>query len=185
MLQFGMPYGFQQALDRKYAILAQDTAARANAANADANLTNVRAGLLPAESAANVGLTVAQTGQARAQTHSIDENTKFVKPLAEASIFNTKAQGTLFGQQAYGEYQLNRLSPTLAGGKRAPAAACRRGARTSTSSCSRSSKRVLATTRDVAYAAACGPTPGRDNGGPPSWTDSKTKVVARSVARAL
>lgn len=110
MLDFGMPLGFQQALDRKYALIAQDTAARANAANADANLTTVRAGLLPSESKANVGLT-------QAQTRSVDENTKFVKPLAEASIFNTKAQGTLFGQQAYGEYQLNRLSPTLAGGR--------------------------------------------------------------------
>jgi hypothetical protein len=114
MLQFGMPYGFQQALDRKYALIAQDTAARANAANADAGLTNVRAGLLPAESKANIGLTTAQTGLAGAQTKSVNENTKFVKPLAEASIFNTKAQGTLFGQQAAGEYQLNRLSPTLA-----------------------------------------------------------------------
>jgi hypothetical protein len=117
MIQFGMPAGFQQALDRKYSIMAQDVAARANAANADANLTNTRAGLLPAESKANVGLTVAQTGQSNAQAKNIEENTKFVKPLADASIFNTTAQGTLFGQQAYGEYQLNRLSPTLAGGK--------------------------------------------------------------------
>lgn len=117
MLQFGMPAGFEAALDRKYAILAQDTAARANAANADANLTSVRAGLLPAESAANVGLTRAQTGLTGAQTKSVDENTKQIKPLAEASIFNTTAQGALFGQQAYGEYQLNRLSPTLSGGK--------------------------------------------------------------------
>jgi hypothetical protein len=117
MLQFGMPAGFQQALDRKYAIMAQDVAARANAANADANLTNTKAGLLPAESKANVGLTVAQTGQSNAQARSIDENTKFVAPLAKASIFNTKAQGALFGQQAMGEYQLNRLSPTLGGGK--------------------------------------------------------------------
>jgi hypothetical protein len=114
MLNYGMPYGFQEALDRKYALMAQDTAARANAANADANLTNTRAGLLPAESKANVGLTVAQTGLAGAQARGVDENTKFVKPLAEASIFNTRAQGTLFGQQAAGEYQLNRLSPTLA-----------------------------------------------------------------------
>jgi hypothetical protein len=117
MLNFGMPYGFQQDLDRKYAILAQDTAARANAANAEANVNNTRAGLLPAESAANVGLTVAQTGQSKAQTRSIDENTKFIEPLAKASIFNTAAQGSLYGQQAYGEYQLNRLSPTLGGGK--------------------------------------------------------------------
>lgn len=115
MLNFGMPYGFKEALDRKYAILAADTAARANAANAEANVNNTRAGLMPAESKANIGLTTAQTGLAGAQTKSVNENTKFVKPLAEASIFNTRAQGSLFGQQAYGEYQLNRLSPTLAG----------------------------------------------------------------------
>jgi hypothetical protein len=114
MLQFGMPYGFQEALDRKYALLAQDTASRAAAANADANLTNVRAGLLPAESKANIGLTGAQTGLAGAQARSVDENTKFIKPLAQASLFNTKAQGALYGQQALGESQINRLSPTLA-----------------------------------------------------------------------
>lgn len=109
-LNFGMPFGFQEALDRKYAIMAQDTAARANAANAEANVNAVRAKLMPSESAANVGLT-------KAQTASVDENTKFIKPLAEASIFNSRAQGSLFGQQAYGEYQLNRLSKSLAGGK--------------------------------------------------------------------
>jgi hypothetical protein len=131
--------------------MARDTDARANAANAEANVNNTRAGLMPAESKANIGLTVAQTGQAGAQTRSIDENTKFVKPLAEASIFNTRAQGSLFGQQAVGEYQLNRLSPTLAGGKPARSARrawCRSGARTSTRSSSRSSKRGLATTRE-------------------------------------
>ena len=121
-LNFAMPYGFQDMLDRKYAIQAQDVSARANAANADANLTNVRAKLLPTESAANVGLTKAQTGLAGAQTDSVKENTKFVAPLARASIFNTTAQGSLYGQQAIGEFQLNRLSPTMAGGKAKPGA---------------------------------------------------------------
>jgi hypothetical protein len=117
MLSFGMPFGFEEALNRKYSIMAMEAKARAGAADADAKLTNVKAGLLPAESNANVGLTRAQTGLAGAQTRSVDENTKFVAPLAKASIFNTRAQGSLFGQQAVGEYQLNRMSPTLAGGK--------------------------------------------------------------------
>lgn len=116
-LNFGMPFGFQEALDRKYAIMAQEAAARSRAADAEANVNNTRAGLMPAESAANVGLTTAQAGLAKANTRSVDENTKFVKPLAEASIFDTRAHGSLLGQQAYGEYQLNRLSKTLAGGK--------------------------------------------------------------------
>lgn len=115
MLEFGMPAGFQDALNTKYALLAQDSAARANAANAEANINNTRAGLLPAESAANIGLTGAQAGLARANTANVNENTQYVAPLARASIFNTTAQGQVARQTAIGEYQLNRLSGTLPG----------------------------------------------------------------------
>ena len=101
-----MPEGFAAALARKYDILQQQANSASTTANAEANLTNVRAGLLPAESEANVGLT-------GAQTRSVDENTKYVGPLANASIFNTREQGGLFHQQAVGESELNKLSKTL------------------------------------------------------------------------
>lgn len=109
----GPPAGFERALGEKYAILRLAAEAQANQANADANLTKIRAGLLPAESQAGIGLTRAQTGLAQANTRSVDENTKFVKPLAEASVFNTRMQGSLYGQQAVGESQLNTMTSGL------------------------------------------------------------------------
>lgn len=105
-LNFGMPYGFAQALAQKYAILKQNADAQTVTANSGAHLDDVRAGLLPAESAANVGLTKAQTAQTA-------ETTKYVGPLAKANIFNTRAQGHLFGSQATGEDQLNKMSTSL------------------------------------------------------------------------
>lgn len=116
-----MQYGIDAWLKRKYDLLAQQADADTLRSGADANLNNVRAGLLPAESAANIDLTGAQAGLARSNAANVDETTKFVAPIARANIFNTRAQGGLYGQQAAGEYQLNRMSP------RAGAAGARRG----------------------------------------------------------
>jgi hypothetical protein len=59
---FGMPPpGFDQLIAQKYALETTRTNAMANQANADANLTNIKAGLLPGETAANIGLTKANT----------------------------------------------------------------------------------------------------------------------------
>lgn len=107
-LDFGMPTGFAQALATKYALLRQQANAQTKTANADANLTDVKAGLMPAESAATVGLT-------NAQARNTDETTKFIGPLAHANIFNTMEQGGLFHQQAVGEGQLNKVSKGLFG----------------------------------------------------------------------
>lgn len=86
-LNFGMPVGFADALDRKYAILGQDAAAntvdataRAKLADANAGLTTVNAGLAPglakASEAASYGsakANVAQAGLFGSQTTAEDQ----------------------------------------------------------------------------------------------------------------
>lgn len=79
-LNFGMPAGFQAALDRKYAILGQDANANTLDATARANLTNVNAKLAPgladASEAASYGSGKASTAQAGlfgAQTTAEDQ----------------------------------------------------------------------------------------------------------------
>lgn len=98
----GAPFGFEQALAAKYAILAQQARAQETAANAAARLDDARALVVPRQADADIGKTNAEAALTR-------ENTKYVGPLANASIFNTKAQGALFGQQALGESQLNEM----------------------------------------------------------------------------
>jgi hypothetical protein len=96
-------------LSQKYRLLGQNAAAdttRANAAmvsaQGGANLDNVRAGLLPAESKANIGLTNAQMGLANANARNVDETTKFVGPLARSSIgVNTAQAGNLDADAAF------------------------------------------------------------------------------------
>lgn len=59
---FGMPPpGFDELIARKYAIMQQHANAATTEATANANLTNVKAGLLPSESAADVARTQAET----------------------------------------------------------------------------------------------------------------------------
>lgn len=111
---FGMPSGFAELLRRKYDIMQQGVDVQKQNADtsrvgteAQARLDNVRAGLLPKESAAQIGLTDAQAGLAKANTANVNETTKYVGPLANASIFETRSRGRLYGAQATGEDQLN------------------------------------------------------------------------------
>jgi hypothetical protein len=110
-------------LGRKYANMDQQAAAdttRANAAavsaNAGAQLDTVKAGLLPAESKANIALTGAQTGLAAATARQQDEETKYIGPTANANIAESRARGGLYGAQATGEQQLNTLGGFKFGG---------------------------------------------------------------------
>lgn len=102
---------FGALLAQKYDLMqqGQDTARRGM--TADANLTNVRAGLLPKETAANIGLVNAQTTLAGANARQADETTKTIVPLAGASIYNSRQQGGLYGAQAVGETMATRLAP--------------------------------------------------------------------------
>lgn len=100
------PVDFQYFLARKYAILQQQAdsgseQARATTSNAAtaaitgaaaANLDNVNAGLRPGESAANVGLTRAQTGLTNNQA-------QVVIPMATAQIAGLNASTALTGTQ--------------------------------------------------------------------------------------
>jgi hypothetical protein len=93
-------------LNRKYDLLQQNANADAlraqgfvTQANAQAGLDTVRAGLLPAESKANIGLTAAQAALAQANAANTDENTKFIAPLARSSIGLNSAQARNLGAE--------------------------------------------------------------------------------------
>ena len=69
---FGMPPpGFNELIAQKYAIMQQHANAESSEASANANLTNVKAGLLPTESAADVAKT-------RAETAGLDITNRFL-----------------------------------------------------------------------------------------------------------
>lgn len=104
-------------LGRKYDILQQQADTQRMGMRADANLANVRAGLLPIESKANVGLTEAQTGftdanagLATSRARATDEEAKYIGPIAKANIGESQARGRLYGSQATGEDQLNQFN---------------------------------------------------------------------------
>lgn len=93
---------FDYFLRQKYAQLQQQADATTQNAQtssvvgrAAANLDNVRAALMPAESKANIGLTRANTGQAIANTGLITEQAKIVAPESAARIANMNADTAL------------------------------------------------------------------------------------------
>lgn len=97
-------------LARKYDILQQQADTSRTEATAAANLADTRAGLLPAESASNIAVNAANIGLTKSNARKTDEEAKQIAPLANANIFATRAQGRLYGSQATGEDQLNRLT---------------------------------------------------------------------------
>src|SRR4051812_19962743 len=100
-----MGVDFGALLDRKYNLLQQQADTQALGMRASAHLDDVRAGLLPAGSQANIDLNRAQTTLTNANARNVDETTKTVAPLAAASIYNTRQQGSLYGAQTIGESQ--------------------------------------------------------------------------------
>lgn len=123
-----MPMGFARLLERKYDIMQQredTTAEQVKVARigteAAAALDRARAGVIPAESMANIGLTKAQTGLTDANTDMARKNTSWIDRLnamglrvSEANIGETKARTGLLGAQTVGETQMNqrrRLAP--------------------------------------------------------------------------
>jgi hypothetical protein len=99
---------FDFFLRQKYDIMRQEATDRGVGLRASANLDTVRAGLMPAESRANIGLTGAQAGLARANTANVNETTRYIGPLASASIGETRGRTRLLGAQSTGEELLNR-----------------------------------------------------------------------------
>lgn len=102
-------------LQRKYDILQQQADTQRMGVSAAATLDRTRAGLLPAESSANVKNTLAQAGLYGSQARNIDEETKYVGPLARASIgesgarsLNYKASAGYTTEQTAGERLLNK-----------------------------------------------------------------------------
>lgn len=107
-------------LGRKYDIMQQGQDTARQGMQADANLTNVRAGLLPAQTKADIGLTSAQALLANANARNVDETTRYVGPIANSGIALNRAQiGNLGAESAYtGQRssqleQLNRLGLSI------------------------------------------------------------------------
>lgn len=111
---FGMPpAGFGALIAQKYAIQGQEANARSNALDAQAKVDNIRAGLLPGETAADIAKTNAETEQTKTTT-------QFIPGLSKANIYDTlaRAQQSLStanyeDTQAKGMSQLQQtFSPT-------------------------------------------------------------------------
>lgn len=112
-----MPAGMSELLERKYMILQQHADANSEQARATttsagtnamvgksaANLDNVRAGLLPAESAANIGLTRANTGL-------IGQQAKYFGPESMARVANLRADGQRTVVGTANDYNMGVLS---------------------------------------------------------------------------
>jgi hypothetical protein len=94
--RLGMPAGMMDLLRRKYDILQSGADSQRIGITADANLANVRAGLLPnAERAANE--------KTAAEIATLREQEKFIGPLARSEI-------ALRGDQGYNYRTAGRLN---------------------------------------------------------------------------
>lgn len=100
------------SLRQKYALMQQEINIKDREATdrglglrAEANLNTVRAGLLPADSRAGIGLTHAQALAQAANARQSDEQTRYVGPLANANIYQSRASGDYLGRQGseYGD----------------------------------------------------------------------------------
>lgn len=87
-------------LQRKYDILQQQADTARLGVNASALLDRTRAGLLPAESSANISNTLAQAGLYGAQASNVNEETKYVGPLARANITESGARARQYNASA-------------------------------------------------------------------------------------
>ena len=103
-------------LAQKYAIMQQQADTAKLGMTASANLDTVRAGLMPAESKAGLGLTAAQAAMANAGARNTDESTKYLGLTARANAFNATQQGGLYGAQTVGENQMSRYIKARAAG---------------------------------------------------------------------
>lgn len=113
-LNFGMPAGFEDALNRKYAILGQDANANTLDATARANLTNVNAKLAPGlasaseaasygsakQSTASAGLLGSQTTAEDQLNQSLTKLGISTNPIIKSLV--GRLGGTGFGLSAAG-----------------------------------------------------------------------------------
>lgn len=107
------------AIARKYDILQQQAdadALRAKGAftsdTASAALDTTRAGLMPKESASQIGLQGAQAGLLGAQTNAANVDARLAPSLARASIYQQTGAGMQYRAGTQGElYKINPGSP--------------------------------------------------------------------------
>ena len=119
----GMPWGMQELLNRKYQIMEEQ--ARTGQYNAetnrtgvlaDANLTGVKAGLLPKQTAADIARQQAEEARIREETKYVGDLAKSSIGLNAANAYNARAQGGLYGSQTETQGQLNKMLPRSYGG---------------------------------------------------------------------
>lgn len=115
-----MPSGMAELLRRKYDIMQQGADTQQMGMVADANLANVRAGLLPAEAKAS-------REKMEAETAGTLESNKWIDDLAKSGISLQGTQGRLnvatigkVNAEASGEREMSKILPTIFGLRRAP-----------------------------------------------------------------
>jgi hypothetical protein len=101
MMFGGLPMGMADFLARKYDIMQQQANAGMIAARSAANLDNVKAGLLPAESRALIEKQAAERGLTQAETYRTNETAAQIAPLANAEIGYKKSAQNLNYKQGY------------------------------------------------------------------------------------
>jgi hypothetical protein len=106
-----MGVDFGALLARKYDLMQQQVDTQKLGMTASANLDNVKAGLMPRQATADIGLVNAQAGLATAGAAKTNEETKYVGDIARAGVYNTRQQGDLFGSETTANNQLSRLVP--------------------------------------------------------------------------
>lgn len=101
MWGMGMPPpGFSDLIARKYSMEQQRTDAQVGQAAADTNLTNIKAGLMPAESAATVGRENALTAGQNITNRFLPASLNADILGKQAQTGQTQAQTGLIGYQA-------------------------------------------------------------------------------------
>lgn len=112
----GMPWGFQELLNRKYAIMQQQADTARVGVDAAAGLDRARTAVLPLESEANVA-------ESRARTTNLGLTGQTIIPLANANLglitaqtYATGAEGDNTRERTTGLRQLNRRRPGTAFG---------------------------------------------------------------------
>lgn len=105
----------QDSLAQKYAILGQQADSQSLAARAAANLDNVRAGLMPKESAANVANTMASTAMTEKNTSWIDRLNAMGLDLTKSQIGanNANTRETLEGRLPLLKNQTSQIGQLL------------------------------------------------------------------------
>jgi hypothetical protein len=111
MLQFGMPPGFAEALALKYGIMKQQADAQSKSLAAAANLDNVKADLLPKQTAGDLAEQAARTQGIGLTNQTILPESNARVGLLGAQTKNVGANTDLTNTQTEAQKQLIKKRP--------------------------------------------------------------------------